>query len=133
MFWDPRYRGKVGVYDSYREAIGMALLRDGVRDVNTSNPSALAAAGRALEEMARAVDVRLTTEGAYEGLPSGKFAVHQAWSGDILSALRWEERGRSAPLRIFGTGGRPTGLPWSAAISSLCAREARTLCSPTPS
>ncbi len=104
LFWDPRYRGRVGVYDSYREAIGMALVRDGVRNVNTSDPSALAAAGRALEEMARVVDVRLTTEGAYEGLPSGEFAVHQAWSGDILSALRWGKArvlGTAADLRYW--------------------------------
>lgn len=89
VFWDARYRREVGLYDSYREAIGMALIRDGIRDVNTGDSSALAAAGGALDQLVREVDVRFTTEGAYEGLPSGEFAVHQAWSGDMLSALRW--------------------------------------------
>ncbi len=89
VMWDRTYRGKVGIYDDYREALSMALLRDGVTDVNTADPVALARAERSLAEMAAAVDVELTTEGAYEGLPTGEFALHQAWSGDMLSAIRW--------------------------------------------
>src|SRR5207247_10017075 len=45
-----------------------------------------------------------TTEGAYEGLPDGRFALHQAWSGDILSALRWgraQALGTAPFLRYF--------------------------------
>lgn len=99
--WNRAYRGKVGLYDDYRETIGMALLRDGVRDVNTPDAAALAEASGALEAMARAVHVKLTTEGAYEGLPAGEFAIHQAWSGDMLSALRWGRAEASGTERLL--------------------------------
>jgi hypothetical protein len=94
----------VGLYDSYREVIGMALLHDGVHNVNTRDAVALAEASGALEALARIARVALTTEGAYEGLPNGTFALHQTWSGDILSALRW---GRAEAL---GDGAIPPVL-----------------------
>ena len=103
-FWNPAYRRRVGLYDSYREVIGMALLHDGVRDVNTRDAVELAEASSALEVLARDSRVALTTEGAYEGLPDGRFALHQAWSGDILSALRWgraQALGTAPFLRYF--------------------------------
>jgi spermidine/putrescine transport system substrate-binding protein len=37
--WDERYRGKVGILDDYREAIAMTLLKNGVTDPNTGNPT----------------------------------------------------------------------------------------------
>jgi spermidine/putrescine transport system substrate-binding protein len=104
-FWNPAYRGRVGLYDSYREVIGMALLHGGVRNVNTRDAVELAEASGALEALARVAWVALTTEGAYEGLPDGRFAIHQAWSGDLLSALRWgraEALGTAPFLRYFG-------------------------------
>ena len=103
-FWNPAYRRRVGLYDSYRKVIGMALLHDGVRDVNTRDAVELAEASSALEVLARDSRVALTTEGAYEGLPDGRFALHQAWSGDILSALRWgraQALGTAPFLRYF--------------------------------
>jgi spermidine/putrescine transport system substrate-binding protein len=103
-FWNPAYRGRVGLYDSYREVIGMALLHGGVRNVNTRDAVELAEASGALEALARVARVALTTEGAYEGLPDGRFAIHQAWSGDLLSALRWgraEALGTAPFLRYF--------------------------------
>jgi spermidine/putrescine transport system substrate-binding protein len=103
-FWNPAYRGRVGLYDSYREVIGMALLHGGIRNVNTRDAVELAEASGALEALARVARVALTTEGAYEGLPDGRFAIHQAWSGDLLSALRWgraEALGTAPFLRYF--------------------------------
>jgi spermidine/putrescine transport system substrate-binding protein len=35
--WDERCRGKVGILDDYREAIGMTLLKNGITDLNTAN------------------------------------------------------------------------------------------------
>ena len=37
ILWDRKYRGKAGIYDYYRDALGMALMRNGVTDVNTGN------------------------------------------------------------------------------------------------
>lgn len=87
-YWNPRYRGAVGIYDDYREAIAMALLR---RDDDPNSPSARAIDGAVndLIEMASSVDVEVSAEGAYHELQTGEYAVQQAWSGDLLSAKRF--------------------------------------------
>src|SRR3954471_23281447 len=89
VYWNPKYRGKVGLYDDYREAIATAILHNGSTELDTTDPSILNAAGSALHDLVDRVGAEFDTEGAYEGLPKGEFAIHQAWSGDILSAGRF--------------------------------------------
>jgi spermidine/putrescine transport system substrate-binding protein len=106
-YWNPRYRGKVGLYDDYREAIATALLEKGITDVNTTNPQLLDSAKAALELLVERVDVVFDSDGAYEGLPKGEFAIHQAWSGDILSAGNFGgaySLGTEKELRFFWPG-----------------------------
>ena len=86
IFWDSKYAGKIGIYDDYREAIQMVLLKNGITDINTDDPQDLELAKKDLEEMADAVNVRTTIAGAYQKLPEGEFAIHQAWSGDMVAA-----------------------------------------------
>lgn len=84
--WDPQYRGKVGIYDDYREAMSMALLKNGITDVNTDDPAQIELAKNDLIQMTNAVNVRARIDGAYAGLPESVFSVVQAWSGDIVAA-----------------------------------------------
>ena len=103
-YWNPRYRGKVGLYDDYREAIATAILRTGSTEVDTTDPSILGAAREALRSLVDRVDPEFDTEGAYEGLPRGEFAIHQSWSGDILSAGRFGSAytlGTAKDLRFY--------------------------------
>jgi spermidine/putrescine transport system substrate-binding protein len=87
-YWNPRYRGAVGIYDDYREAIALGLLRRGA-DPNTHAPDELEAAVDDLLAMAQAVDVEISAEGAYHELQTGEYAIQQSWSGDLLSAKRF--------------------------------------------
>ncbi|MGZ4148898.1 MAG: polyamine ABC transporter substrate-binding protein [Actinomycetota bacterium] len=100
ILWDRRYRGRVGMYDDYLEAISLALQRDGVGDVRDATEAQLRAAGDLLAEAVRDAGLAFTVDGAQEGLAEGTFAAHQAWSGDILSAPRYvrEEGGDAATL-----------------------------------
>jgi spermidine/putrescine transport system substrate-binding protein len=91
IFWDDRYRGRLGIYDEYLEALSLALLRNGVVDLKAATDAQLARAADALEEAVRVAGVRFTVEGAEEGLPEGEFVAHQAWSGDVLTAPRYAE------------------------------------------
>jgi spermidine/putrescine transport system substrate-binding protein len=86
LLWDSTYAGKVGIYDEYREAIGMSLLRNGVTDVNTGNETQIAQATNDLAELIDLVNVRLTINGVYAKLPDGVYDVHQSWAGDIIGA-----------------------------------------------
>ena len=93
ILWDAKYRGRLGIYDEYLEALSLALLRDGVVDLKAATDAQLARAADGLEEAVRVAGVRFTLEGAEEGLPEGEFVAHQAWSGDVLTAPRYAEQG----------------------------------------
>lgn len=94
--WNPDHRDRVGVYDDYREAIGLALARDGLTDPDAARASDLARAGDTLVTLVGDLGAGITTNGAYEGLPRGEFVMHQAWSGDIISAIGHQEFGVEA-------------------------------------
>jgi len=87
-YWNERYRGAVGIYDDYREAIAMALLRHG-EDPNTGDAAMVDRAVGDLIALAEGVDVEVSSEGAYEELQTGEYAFQQSWSGDLLSAKRF--------------------------------------------
>jgi spermidine/putrescine transport system substrate-binding protein len=86
VFWDSTYRGRIGIYDSYREAMAMVLLKNGITDINTDDPDHIELVEKELSRMAEATSIRTSIAGAYEKLPQGEFAVHQSWSGDIVAA-----------------------------------------------
>lgn len=85
-FWDPAFSGKVGLYDDPRETIGVGLYRSGINDINTGDAEAIGKAREALTELVDLVNIRYTIDGAYSGLPEGRFGLHHAWSGDIVGA-----------------------------------------------
>jgi spermidine/putrescine transport system substrate-binding protein len=91
IFWDERYRGRLGMYDDPLEALALALLRDGVVDLKAATDTQLARAADDLDAAVRMAGVRFTLDGAEEGLPEGEFVAHQAWSGDVLTAPRYAE------------------------------------------
>ena len=86
VFWDPQFSGIAGLYDDYRETIGVGLYRSGINDINTGDQAALNKARDALKELVDLVNVRYTIDGAYSGMPEGKFGLHHSWSGDIVGA-----------------------------------------------
>jgi spermidine/putrescine transport system substrate-binding protein len=86
ILWDTKYKGKIGIYDDYREAISMALLKNGITDLNTGNKNYINQAQQALVSMISAVNVRTSINGAYIGIPKGTYDVHQAWSGDMVAS-----------------------------------------------
>ena len=89
IFWDTKYKGKVGIYDDYREAISMALLKNGITDLNTANQSDLDKAQSTLISLIDAVNVRTSINGVYIGIPKGTFDIHQAWSGDSVASWQY--------------------------------------------
>jgi spermidine/putrescine transport system substrate-binding protein len=119
IFWNTRYRTLVGIYDSYREAIALSLLHRG-RDPNTHDRGEIGAAVDDLVAMRRAVDVAVTTDGAYDALPTGSLAVQQAWSGDVLSAKRFGHRAGTPSTAIRYTW--PRGGVVGCDLSAICAR-----------
>ena len=85
-FWNARKaRGRVGILDDNREALGMALMRRGVTDLNTEDPKLIEQARADLEELNDLVRVKVTISG-YETLPIGRTWMNENWSGDLITA-----------------------------------------------
>ena len=41
ILWDPAHKGRVGVYPSYRDVMAIALMKNGITDLNTGNDADL--------------------------------------------------------------------------------------------
>jgi spermidine/putrescine transport system substrate-binding protein len=87
IFWEHGVPGKTGVYDVPRDALALAMyyLEGDAVDPNTTDPAKIDAAKQALIELDEALDLRVTIDGAYVGIPEGRYALHQSWSGDLLA------------------------------------------------
>ena len=86
ILWDPEYQGKVTLYDDFRETIGMALLRNGVSDVNTADGADIAKAKDDILDLIDKTNAQLTINGVYVKMPQDEFWVGSSWSGDIANA-----------------------------------------------
>ena len=86
-FWKAaKYSGRVAILDDYREGPGMAMMRRGVADLNTESPELLDRAEADLKQLDDLVRVKVAISD-YETLPAGRIFIHQAWSGDLISAV----------------------------------------------
>jgi spermidine/putrescine transport system substrate-binding protein len=93
------YKGRVAVLDSYRETIGLALMRSGNLNLNTTNTSQIRGAGRALSRLAALTNVRID-DNDYTDVPTGKTWIHHAWSGDMATAADYMPKG--TPVDVVG-------------------------------
>jgi spermidine/putrescine transport system substrate-binding protein len=92
IFFDEKYKGKTFLLDDYREALGMLLLRNGVTDVNTGDQAALEQAKKDLLSLNDLVNMKVSVLD-YQKVPEGSAWVHQAWSGDFVSAQYYLPKG----------------------------------------
>jgi spermidine/putrescine transport system substrate-binding protein len=86
-FWKAtKYQGRVGILDDNREALGMAMMRRGITNLNAEDPALISKATDDLRELNQLVRVKVDiTE--YETLPSARTWLHQSWSGDMINAV----------------------------------------------
>ncbi len=100
IFWQtPRSSGKVAVIDDLREALGMALLRRRVVDVNTESPALVNRAGADLSQLTRLVNVKVN-QTDYQDIPSGATWITQAYSGDMATSAAYMPKG--VPVDVVG-------------------------------
>lgn len=82
--WDSRYRGRVGILDSYRDSLCMSMFRNGLTDVNTSDRAVVEAAGSDLADLVQAVNPQIDIL-SYQEIPAGNRDIALCWSGDMLA------------------------------------------------
>ena len=86
IFWNEKYKGVTGLYDSFTDTIPMALFRNGVTDPIQATQAELTAAGDGLIELVDLMNILYTIDGAYVGIPESRFGLHLSWSGDIINS-----------------------------------------------
>lgn len=84
VFWDASLRGRTFILDDYRSALSLVLLREGF-DVNTTDPETIHLAQEGLQRLSDLVGVKWSLND-YTFLPEGRAWLHQAWSGDMITA-----------------------------------------------
>jgi spermidine/putrescine transport system substrate-binding protein len=101
VFWNEKYAGKVGLYDDFEETLGAAMFRNGVADPLASTDEDLNQAMEDLIELVDLMNIRYTIDGAYAKLPEGQYAVHHAWSGDMVATPWYFPRGEDPTVARY--------------------------------
>jgi spermidine/putrescine transport system substrate-binding protein len=94
VFWTAKYKGKIAVIDDWHTAMALALLRQGITNINTTDAKQIASIGTQLTEMYNTTRPKVTIT-MYNDLPAGQLGICQMWSGDVVNALSYLPKGTS--------------------------------------
>ena len=106
MLWQPKYKGKVAILDDAREGISLGLMKNGIYNLNTSNPSQINASGQSLVDLAHLTNVHIDNND-YTEVPAGQIWIHHSWSGDMATAASYMPKG--VPVDVVGYWFPPDG------------------------
>jgi spermidine/putrescine transport system substrate-binding protein len=99
MPWQAKYKGKVAILDDYREAISLALMKDGIYNLNTTDPTQITGAQQQLQNLVQLTNAHIDNND-YTEVPGGQIWIHHAWSGDIAAAASYMQKG--VPVDVVG-------------------------------
>src|SRR5580700_6079679 len=97
MPWQAKYKGKVAILDDYREAISLGLMKNGIFDLNTTDPAQITKSQQALQDLAHLTNMHIDNND-YTEVPSGQIWIHHAWSGDMAAAASYMPKGTSVDV-----------------------------------
>ena len=94
MPWNAKYKGKVAVLDDYREGLALGMMKNGITDLNTTDPAQLQLATNSLLELDSLVNLHIDNND-YTSIPTGQTWIHHAWSGDMAAAAELHAQGHA--------------------------------------
>src|ERR1022692_1696282 len=97
--WQSKYAGKVAILDDYRESPSLALMKNGIYDLNTTDRAQITLARQSLLELAKLTDVHIDNND-YTNIPTGQMWIHHSWSGDM--AASWQYLPKGVPADVIG-------------------------------
>jgi spermidine/putrescine transport system substrate-binding protein len=106
MPWNGKYKGKVAILDDAREAISLGLMKNGIFNLNATDPGQISAAGKTLVDLAHLTNVHIDIND-YTEIPGGQIWIHHAWSGDMATAASYMQKG--VPVEVVGYWFPPDG------------------------
>lgn len=84
ILWNPTYKDKIFMFDTYRDTIGVALKRLGY-SMNSTDPNELEEAKQSLLEQRQLVDPKYGVDNGTTMIPAGETAINMIWSGEGLN------------------------------------------------
>ncbi len=84
VLWDTQYSNNTAVLDDWHTCMAMVLLRNGIDDINTTDPKDIALIREQLLDMRRTMSPSVTID-MYTELPAKKYGLCQIWSGDAIN------------------------------------------------
>jgi spermidine/putrescine transport system substrate-binding protein len=99
MPWQAKYKGKVAILDDYREGISLALMKNGIFNLNTVSKSQIDLARQSLQDLSSLVNVHIDNND-YTEVPNAQTWIHHAWSGDMAAAPAYMPKG--TPVEVVG-------------------------------
>ncbi len=84
--------GRIAVLDDYRQSLALGLLKDGVTDLNTTDPLLIDAAAQSLLGLRAKTGLRVSNSTSRD-IASGGTWVHLALSGQVAAAAQYLPRG----------------------------------------
>ncbi|MFC6084479.1 polyamine ABC transporter substrate-binding protein [Sphaerisporangium aureirubrum] len=109
LLWDTAYKGKAYLIDDAREGLALAMLRNGVTDINTEDPAKIKQAGAWLAELVPRTNIKLGIL-AYQLVAEGQATVHHCWSGDMVNAQSYLPKGVDADVLGYWYPEGSTGI-----------------------
>jgi spermidine/putrescine transport system substrate-binding protein len=97
--WQSKYAGKVAILDDYRESPSLALMKNGIYDLNTTDRAQIALARDSLLDLAKLTSVHIDNND-YTNVPTGQIWIHHSWSGDM--AASWQYLPKGVPADVIG-------------------------------
>jgi spermidine/putrescine transport system substrate-binding protein len=86
VLWDPANRDIAGMYDDFRETIGIGIYHLGETAINSGDPQLVEDAKATLIQAVNDLNMAFDIDIAWLKLPEGKLGVAHAWSGDLAAA-----------------------------------------------
>jgi spermidine/putrescine transport system substrate-binding protein len=99
LLWQSKYQGKVAILDDYREGISLGLMKNGIYDLNTTDPGRITQSAQSLKELAHLTNMQINNND-YTQIPNGQVWLHHAWSGDMAAAASYMPKG--VPVDVVG-------------------------------
>jgi spermidine/putrescine transport system substrate-binding protein len=100
VLWDPANRDITGMYDDFRETIGIGIYHLGDTAINSGDRQLVEEAKNGLIQAVNEVNVAFEIDNAWLKLPEGKLGIAHAWSGDLAAAPYYAPQGEDpATLR----------------------------------
>jgi len=87
VFWNNPPKDKTALLANAQDVLAMPMFRDGLTDVNVTDPALITKAKNDVAEVASMVGNIRYDHVDYTTLPAGKTYLHQSWSGNASDAV----------------------------------------------